>query len=484
MPLLPAVHIDLTALGFTLVIAIVTGIVFGLAPALHASNPDPGNMLKDAGRGTSHGGRNRMRSALIVSEVALSLMLLAGAGLLINSFWRLLHTDAGFDPKGVLAVDVPLSRTRYTKPEQRSAAFEQLIARMKTMPGVRDVSVVSNVPLTDRDVEISFQIEGRAPYKPGEEAAADYTAAGNDYFRVMNIALQRGRVFAESDTAKTPQVIIVSDAFVKRYFPNEDPIGRRIVFDGPSEIPREIIGIVADVRRNGLDVDVQPEMYVSHVQTPERRLNLVIRSEAQDASQLIQAARAEVKAFDPNPDNLAHSNSRTVVRNVSRSAPLQHAVAWNIRSRRSRARRGRTVRRDELLSQLADSGDRHSYGSRRHPRSREPHGGDERGLVGQRGIPSWRADGVLEYTIRRAQRRESSGWRGGAHCLGCGGPDRSGVHRGLRPHAPRHTRRAGQRTTRGIGCAEAFCWLRSVSTPQDGDVVFFRWYPGLGDDQR
>jgi putative ABC transport system permease protein len=172
---------------------------------------------------------------------------------------------------------------------------------MKTLPGVRDVSVTNNVPLTDLDIELSFQIEGRPPYKPGEENAADYTVVGNDYFRVMNIAVQRGRVFANSDTANTPQVLVVSDAFARRYFPDEDAIGRRIVFDGADdESPREIVGVVADVRRNGLDAGVQPEMYLSHVQNPERRLNLMIRTDARDAAQLIPAARAEVKAFDPD----------------------------------------------------------------------------------------------------------------------------------------------------------------------------------------
>ena len=300
VPRLHDAGLDRSVLLFTFGVAMLTGILFGLAPALHASKPDPGNMLKESGRGLSQGGRSRMRSVLIVSEVALSLMLLVGAGLLMNSFWRLLQTDAGFDPKGVLAMDIPLSRTTYTKDEQRAAAFEQLIARMKTLPGVRDVSVVSNVPLTDRDIELSFQIEGRAPYKPGEEATSDYTVAGGDYFRTMNIALQRGRVFTDHDTASSPQVIIVSNSFVNRYFPNEDPIGRRIVFDGPTKTPREIVGVVEDVRRNGLDADVQPEMYVSYIQNPERRLNLVIRTEAEDASQLTPAARAEVKAFDAN----------------------------------------------------------------------------------------------------------------------------------------------------------------------------------------
>jgi putative ABC transport system permease protein len=300
VPRLRDVSLDRYVLFFTLFVSLLTAVLFGLAPALQASRPDPGNTLKQDGRGLTHGGRNRMRSALIVTEVALSLMLLVGAGLLINSFWRLLRTDAGFDSRGVLAVDIPLSRTQYPTPEQRAAAFEQLIGRMKTLPGVRDVSVVNNVPLTDLDIELSFQIEGRPPYKPGEEATADYTVAGSDYFRTMNIALRRGRVFTNQDTAKTTEVMVVSDAFVKRYFPNEDPIERRIVFDGNDKTPREIVGVVADVKRNGLDNDVQPELYVSHLQRPERRLNLVIRTEQSDASQLSPAVRAEVRAFDAN----------------------------------------------------------------------------------------------------------------------------------------------------------------------------------------
>jgi len=300
VPRLRDVSLDRYVLFFTFFVSVLTGVLFGLVPALQASRPDPGNTLKQDGRGLSHGGRNRMRSALIVSEVALSLMLLVGAGLLINSFWHLLRTDAGFEPQGVLAMDIPLSRARYTTPEQQAAAFENLIGRMKTLPGVRDVSVTSNLPLTDLEIGLSFQVEGRPPYKRGEAPTADYTVVGSDYFRTMNIALRRGRVFTNQDAANKPEVMVVSDAFVKHYFPNEDPIGRRIVFDGPDNTPREIVGVVADIKRKGLDTAVEPELYVSYLQQPERRLNLVIRTDARDASQIAQAARAEVKNFDSN----------------------------------------------------------------------------------------------------------------------------------------------------------------------------------------
>jgi putative ABC transport system permease protein len=299
VPRLHNVGLNRYVLFFTLFVSVLTGILFGLVPALQASKPDPGNTLKQDGRGLTHG-RSRMRGALIVSEVALSLMLLVGAGLLVNSFWRLLRTDAGFNPQSVLALDIPLSGATYKTGEQRSAAFQQLIDRFKGVPGVRDVSVVSNIPWTDRDIELSFQIEGRAPYKPGEEAVADYNVVGADYFRTMDISVLRGRVFTAADNATSPKVLVVSNAFVNRYFPDEDPIGRRIVFDGNDKTAREIVGVVGDVHRQGLDRNVQPEMFVSFVQSPERRLNVVVRTEARDASELIPTLRAQVKAFDPN----------------------------------------------------------------------------------------------------------------------------------------------------------------------------------------
>ncbi len=300
VPRLHDVGLDVSVLAFTFASTVLTGVLFGLVPALQASKPNPNNMLKDSGRGPSQTGRSRMRSALIVSEVALSLMLLVGAALLINSFVRLLKTDAGFDPRGVLAMDIPLSRTRYPKPEQQAATFQQIVERMKSVPGVRDVALTSNVPLTDFDIELSFNIEGRPPYKPGEELVADYTIASSDYFQAMSIPLQRGRVFTVNDTKGTPEVLVVSDAFVRRYFPGEDPIGRRLVFDGTDKAPREIVGVVGDVRRNGLDIDVQPEVYASYLQRPDRRLNVLLKTDLADAGQLLQPARAAVRTFDPN----------------------------------------------------------------------------------------------------------------------------------------------------------------------------------------
>jgi putative ABC transport system permease protein len=229
-------------------------------------------------------------------------MLLVGAGLLIRSFVRLLGTDAGFDAERVLALDIPLSRSKYPQPEQQAAAFRQLVERMRAVPGVREAGVVSNLPLSNLDYELSFRIEGRPPSRPGEEPSADYTVAGADYFSAMKMRLLRGRLFDDRDTPQAPAVLVVSDAFARRFFPGEDPLGRRILFDGTDgkHPPREIVGVVGDVRRGGLDVEAEPEVYVSYLQSPERRLNLVLGTETPDAASLTQAARAAVREFDPN----------------------------------------------------------------------------------------------------------------------------------------------------------------------------------------
>ena len=302
VPRLRDVHLDGQVLGFTLGVSALTSVLFGLVPALQASRPDPGDSLKEGGRGSTEGGRGRMRGALIVAEVALSLMLLVGAGLLIRSFVRLLGTDAGFDAERVLALDIPLSRSKYPQPEQQAAVFRQLVERMRAVPGVREAGVVSNLPLSNLDYELSFEIEGRPPSRPGEEPSADYTVAGADYFGAMKMRLLRGRLFDDRDTPEAPPAMLVSDAFARRFFPGEDPLGKRIRIDGEEgkHPPREIVGVVGDVRRGGLDVDAEPEFYVSYLQSPERRLNLVLSTETPDAASLTQAARAAVREFDPN----------------------------------------------------------------------------------------------------------------------------------------------------------------------------------------
>ncbi|HKO42401.1 MAG TPA: ABC transporter permease [Pyrinomonadaceae bacterium] len=302
VPRLQQVQLDKYVLGFTFGISLITGVIFGLIPAWHASRPDPGSALKAGGPRSSEGGHNRMRSSLIIAEVALSLMLLVGAGLLIRTFTRLVNSNAGFATKGVLSLDLPLSRSKYQTPEQQSAAFQQLVQIVRSVPGVTEASVVSNLPLSGNEVENTFQIAGRTPFAPGEVPSAEYTIAGPDYFRTLNIPLLAGRTFTEHDTATSPRVMVVSDTFARQTFPGEDPLGKRIIVEGEEndQPPAEIIGIVGDVRRNGFDIEAEPEFYLSHLQNPERRLNLVMRSDTLDSAQYAQSARDAVRAWDAN----------------------------------------------------------------------------------------------------------------------------------------------------------------------------------------
>ncbi|MBA3248661.1 MAG: ABC transporter permease, partial [Pyrinomonadaceae bacterium] len=236
IPRLAEIGIDGRVLLFTLGVSILTGIVFGIAPALQISKHDLNESLKEGDRGSTEGlRRNRVRGLLVVSEVALSLMLLVGAGLLIKSFLHLLETDPGYDTERVLAADIALARTKYPEPDQQAVFFQQAIQRVAALPGVEAVGATNLLPLGGSDTRISFNLEGRPPFPRGETPAARYQIASPDYFRVMNIPLHKGRSFTEQDAKDSPPVVIVSEAFARRFFADEDPIGKRVLIDTVAE---------------------------------------------------------------------------------------------------------------------------------------------------------------------------------------------------------------------------------------------------------
>ena len=298
IPRINQVHLDLRVLGFTLVLSLITGIAFGLVPAWQASSPNVTGWLKDGARGSSGGPRkNLARSVLVISEVALSLMLLVGAGLLLKSFVRLQNTDPGFDASQVVTLDIPLSRQRYDTPEKQEHFFEQLVVKTKSLPGVQASGLVNNLPLSNQVDKLSFNVAGREPYPLGSQPTAHYTVVTPGYFDVLKISLRRGRMFSETDTAKTPPVMLVSDSFVDSYFANEDPIGLRIILD-PKAPPLEIVGVVEDARRTELESRAEPEFYLPFAQAPIRRMNLVARSSGPGASALIASLRSVVNQMD------------------------------------------------------------------------------------------------------------------------------------------------------------------------------------------
>ncbi|MGH9903664.1 MAG: ABC transporter permease, partial [Pyrinomonadaceae bacterium] len=294
IPRLSEISLDSRVLTFTLAVSALTGVLFGLAPAVHASRLDLNESLKEGGRGATEGRvRVRVRGALIVSEVALSLVLLVGAGLLIRSFWSLLNTDPGYSTDRVLTMYVALSGTKYPEGRQQAEFFRQALERARALPGVEAAGTTSLLPLAGNDVVINFNVEGRPRNAPGEDTVARYQVVSPDYFRAMKIPVRRGRDFGERDREDAPHVIVVNESFVKSYFGGEEPLGRRILIGDPedNEPPREIVGVVGDVRHGGLDDETFPAYYVSHMQTPASDMWLVARAAADDPGALAPAVR-------------------------------------------------------------------------------------------------------------------------------------------------------------------------------------------------
>ena len=295
------IGLDGRVLAFTFVISLVTGIVFGLAPALQMSKPDLNDALKEGGRSSSVGFRhNRFRSLLVVSEVALSLVLLIGAGLMIRSFVRLLNVDPGLNARNLLTLDIGLPRAKYTGPQQ-VAFFQQVIQRMQSLPGVESAGAVYPLPLSGGEEGMGFGIENRPPAAPGESYNAGPRWISPDYFRVMGISSVEGREFTDRDGIDAPRVLIINEAMAHRYWPDEDPIGRRVAFDLIDGQPnwREIVGVVKDVRHTSLDSDPKPEMYLPFTQFPSFFMTIVLRTAGEPLSH-VAAARGEVLAVSQN----------------------------------------------------------------------------------------------------------------------------------------------------------------------------------------
>ncbi|HZM88285.1 MAG TPA: ABC transporter permease [Blastocatellia bacterium] len=295
LPRIKDVALDGRVLGFTLVVTMITGVIFGLAPALQSSSPNLNETLKEAGRGTT-AGRHRVRNSLVIVEVALALMLLICSGLMIRSFMRLQRVDPGFNPSNGLAMSIALPGRKYPNSDNHLAFFSQLVERTSALPGVVAAGATQSLPIQD-DFLVGFDIQGRPPVPPGEGKSTNYYAVTTDYFKAMGIQLLRGRLFTEQDNSKAPPVAIINETMAKQYFPDEDPIGQRIhLTQGPDKF-REIVGIVGDVKQYGLAQPSPLQTYEPYLQMPFSSLTLVVRTEGNPAS-LSGAIRGEVLAID------------------------------------------------------------------------------------------------------------------------------------------------------------------------------------------
>jgi predicted permease len=288
---------DLTVLGFTLGASLLTGLLLGIAPALQSSRLDLNEALKEGGRtGTDGRGRKRVRSALVISEVALSLILLVGAGLLIKSFMKLSNTDPGFNLDHTLTASISLITVRYDTEEKIVDFYRRLVERVRPLPGVRSVGAVTPLPLSDNNTSFSFAVVGQPPPPPGQRLSASTRVVTPDYFVAQGIPLRQGRVFNKQDKAGAPGVVIVNEAFARRYLPGEEPLGKRLRL-GINRTEGEIVGVVGDIRGASLAQPGAPEYYIPEAAVAFGDMTLVVRT-ANDPASLAAALRQAVAEMD------------------------------------------------------------------------------------------------------------------------------------------------------------------------------------------
>ena len=308
VPRLQEVAVNGQVLAFTAIVSIATAFVFGAIPALHGSGMDVNATLKEETRGAS-GGRGWLRSALVVAEFALALMLLVGAGLLVRSFWRLQHVQLGFDPHNVLAARLWLPQpndpaqgrysNRATGHPVRVATYEEILRRVEALPGVRAVGAAGALPFDGSRSQVVFTAEGAESDDRSRVPTSQITMASPRYFDVMGIRVLRGRTFAEQDDAKSAPVVIVTDSIARRAWPGQDPIGRRLHLGGPSsQSPwMTVVGLVDDVRTGRLEDSPRPTLYRPLKQSSGLALSIVVKTDA-DPQGLVAALGAQVRSVD------------------------------------------------------------------------------------------------------------------------------------------------------------------------------------------
>ena len=299
LPRAAEVRLDGRVVLFTAAISVLTGVLFGLVPALQASRADLHGAMREGARGTGGRGSGRIRSVLVVSQVALALVLLVGAGLFVRSFLALQGEDAGFDPQGVLTAQLSLPQERYGEASKRAAVMQDFLTRVRAVPGVESAAMANLLPLTGRS-DWGFEVEGRpmdptAPPRP----AVEYRAVSSDFHKTLRIPLLRGRALADSDGFDAPHAVLLNESAARVTFPNEDPIGHRIRLNGrdPQAPWATVVGIVKDVKEWGLDQPARPVAYYSLTQRNPMGAYLVVRTR-QSAGAMLASLQAELRAVD------------------------------------------------------------------------------------------------------------------------------------------------------------------------------------------
>lgn len=322
LPRLSEIKVDATAFAFTLGVSLLTSVLFGLAPALGASKPDLNQVLKESWRGTT-GGRRRLRETLVVAELALALVMLIGAGLLMNSFLKLQSVDPGFNPRNVLAMTTSVAgNSQYVGPE-REAFYRQLTERLSALPGVESASAINHLPLAGDRWGRALTIEGRPLPPPGHGIEVAFRVSRPDYFQTMGIPLRAGRDFTERDRPDAPGVIIINETLARRHWPDEDPIGRRVTLDDPRDPSQPVewltvVGVVKDVKQESWVDEPSNEIYV-----PFQQSGGFFRSTARHYASMTIVVRTKVE-----PRSLAEAAQDTV-RSFDRDLPVSNVVTMD-----------------------------------------------------------------------------------------------------------------------------------------------------------
>jgi len=301
IPRLTEINVDSRVLGFTYLIAVTTGIIFGLAPAMEASKPDLNETLKEGSRGSTGGiGRRRIRSTLVVTEVALTVLLLIAAGLMLKSFYSLQRVNPGFNPENTLTMLVNLPTVKYSGDREITSFYEQALDRIKSLPGVKAAAVISSLPLTTTVIErLRFTVEGHPPPSPSEVPRANIRRISDGYFETIRISLVDGRYFTERDRADSVPVVIINQTMATRHWPGENPIGRRLIIPSMGTAPREVVGVVADVKHSSLDTESGVEVYVPCLQKPFPLMTVLVRTTSEPL-QMTGAVRESILSVDSN----------------------------------------------------------------------------------------------------------------------------------------------------------------------------------------
>jgi putative ABC transport system permease protein len=303
VPRLAEVRIDRAVIAFSAVLSVLTGLLFGVFPAVHMTRRPVAESLREGGRGVLSGRGRRLRGFLVVGQIALAMMLLAGAGLLLRSFSQLRRVDPGFSSQGVLTFRLSLPESAYKEDAERVAFFDRLFTRLSALPGVRSAGAIMRAPLTGAHFNLSFEVKGRPPLPPAQQPSMEIRVTTPDYFRTLGIPVLRGRSLAASDAALAPQAVVISAAAARRHFAGEDPLGKFITLgwghgEGKPKAGGEVVGVVGDTKDLGLAEDNPPELYIPYAQFPVQTMDVVVRAQVAPRS-LVPAVEGVVRDLDP-----------------------------------------------------------------------------------------------------------------------------------------------------------------------------------------